>query len=784
MMRKSLLKFFALSVIITVLFQAVPKVSMAGSGSSFANPELQLQVLSRTIDNSGTPRFFESLNTGSSSPSLFVDPVSVIHSKGYVPSRITLQPSTAKIRLYADVPLPSSYDLRSQDGVNRLSSVKNQGSSGACWAFSAIGSMESSLLPFLVYDFSENNLKNESGFDLHPNTGGGNNDMAIAYFARWGGPLSEEDDPYNPTSTSSTPAAGTVLRHLQNVKMLPGRNGSTDNAAIKKAIMEHGAVSVSMYMGGPNEIKITQNQTLNYYTSTVTDANHAVNLIGWIDGRSASDFKDYANGNATPRGDGAFIAKNSWGSAWGDLGFFYISYYDENLAYDMNGVFYGAESATNYADIYQYDPLGCTGWVPGSVGSDIWMANVFTKKASDGPLAAVSFYTLQSDTIYNVYVCTDYTGSSDLVSSRVSAATGTIAGYGYYTVDLDIPILIAPGDRFAVIVQLSSSGGAAHAPVEHAVAGYSSLASARPGESFVSVSGSFWQDLTSIEASANFSLKAFTSAKNVTGISLKSLPSKTTYMKGSPLDLSGAEITATYIDGSHTDIPVTLDMVSGYNANTLGAQTVTITYESRTTSFSVTVIADFITDPVTGLILDASTGAIAGFTGNPVNLVIPAEISGIRVTSIKDAAFSGCVSLVSVTIPASVSFIDDYAFNDCSSLSRVVFQGDRPAIATRAFGSNAGRFALYYPGFHASTWTGYSDYPTRKYDIVVLAIGDVNGDSMVNALDLLKLKKHLLGQIVITSDNALAADVTGDGRIDALDLLRHKKFLLGQITLE
>jgi uncharacterized repeat protein (TIGR02543 family) len=61
--------------------------------------------------------------------------------------------------------------------------------------------------------------------------------------------------------------------------------------------------------------------------------------------------------------------------------------------------------------------------------------------------------------------------------------------------------------------------------------------------------------------------------------------------------------------------------------------------------------------------------------------------------------------------------------------------------------------------------------------------GDATGDGKVDALDLLMVKKHLLGQVVITGDNVLAADATGDGRIDALDLLKIKKYLLGQITL-
>jgi tetratricopeptide (TPR) repeat protein len=61
--------------------------------------------------------------------------------------------------------------------------------------------------------------------------------------------------------------------------------------------------------------------------------------------------------------------------------------------------------------------------------------------------------------------------------------------------------------------------------------------------------------------------------------------------------------------------------------------------------------------------------------------------------------------------------------------------------------------------------------------------GDITGDGKVDALDLLQLKKYLLKQVSLSSNNMLAADVTGVGKVDALDLLQLKKYLLGQIKL-
>ena len=79
---------------------------------------------------------------------------------------------------------PGSYDLRS---IGKVTSIKNQGSAGDCWAFSTMGSLESNLLPAENDDFSENNMKNilssnsPSGFDL---SDGGDYNMALAYLRR------------------------------------------------------------------------------------------------------------------------------------------------------------------------------------------------------------------------------------------------------------------------------------------------------------------------------------------------------------------------------------------------------------------------------------------------------------------------------------------------------------------------------------------------------------------------------------------------------------------------
>lgn len=75
--------------------------------------------------------------------------------------------------------------------------------------------------------------------------------------------------------------------------------------------------------------------------------------------------------------------------------------------------------------------------------------------------------------------------------------------------------------------------------------------------------------------------------KTLQSIRVDTMPNKLTYRKGEDLDLSGLVVMATYSDNSSK--AVTSYQVSGFDPNTLGNQTVTLSLGGKTATFQVNV---------------------------------------------------------------------------------------------------------------------------------------------------------------------------------------------------
>jgi C1A family cysteine protease len=416
------------------------------------------------------------------------------HRTGLIPEPVNISYLSSISSLAT--PAPAYYDLRTTD---KVTTVKDQGYSGSCWAFATYGSLESYFMLEENWNFSENNIKNmlssghSEGFDFDE---GGNMFTSTAYLARWTGPVQEDDDPYNDSSRYS-PIGLPVKKHAQNIFYIPDRKSPLDNEAIKWALQNYGAIYTSMFFGS----SYYSHSNSSYYYNGPSYSNHAVAVVGWDDSFDRNNFSQI------PPGDGAFIVKNSWGEEWGDNGYFYVSYYDSNIGTE-NAIF-TAESPGNYKSIYQYDPLG---WVA-SLGYDNsttgWMANIFTAK-SDELLKAVSFYATDTNCNYEIYIYTNSTSGPISQEGPIYFKNGTTSVAGYHTIPLNSDVQLAAGQNFSVVLKLTTPEFDYPMAVEMPYAGYSSNATANPGESFISSDGNTWDDMATFFSNTSVCIKAFT----------------------------------------------------------------------------------------------------------------------------------------------------------------------------------------------------------------------------------------------------------------------------------
>lgn len=484
------------------------------------NPDfVQHQIIGNT--NSITGFIGQSIAgnaVGGRAKGLIPSPVDRSHMVGLTPTgRMNVMSSGAgAVGVY-----PSSFDLRASGYVT---TVKDQGKCNNCWTFSAMSSAESNALVGGggSYDFSENNLNVRNGFDWGP-CNGGNGDMAGAYMTRWGssyaaGLVYESDDPYTQDAMNGTPpytsASGLSPRvHVQEFLVLPDRGSGTDNDNYKFSIQNYGAVDVGMYVdagitSSTNSTYWKQTTSAYYYNGSVA-TNHAVALIGWDDNYPASNF------SMTPPGNGAFIAKNQWGTKWGQSGYFYISYYDSKLS--SAHVFRTPGSINNYTRSYLYDPFGHTSGL-GYSSNTAWGSNVFTAVANE-TLQAVALNTTSVNGSYEIYIYSNVTGdpSTGLLEGGAVNTAGSFPYAGYHTVVLSRPVSLTAKQKFAVVIKFTTPSYNSPIPTQSQISGYTSAASASPGQSYVSADGSNWTDTISINANATVNIRAFTGTSQTIG---------------------------------------------------------------------------------------------------------------------------------------------------------------------------------------------------------------------------------------------------------------------------
>jgi len=209
--------------------------------------------------------------------------------------------------------LPASVDW---SALGAVTPVKNQGSCGSCWSFSATGGLEGAY--FLKYgkllSFSEQELVSCDNTDSGCN--GGWMDNAFAWVTNNGGLTTEDQYPY---TSGTTQASGTCQR--TGYTLVP--------EVAPKSFTDVTAGSVTALMSAvaqqPVSIAIQANQlAFQSYSGGVLTGRCGKNL----------DHGVLAVGYGTLNGVDYWKVKNSWGTSWGEAGYILI----ERSSADLCGV--------------------------------------------------------------------------------------------------------------------------------------------------------------------------------------------------------------------------------------------------------------------------------------------------------------------------------------------------------------------------------------------------------------------------------------------------------------
>lgn len=367
--------------------------------------------------------------------------------------------------------------------TEQVTPAKDQGTSRLCWAFALASAMETELIKNngvkADIDFSETQIgharyalpldplgQNNILFtERNDVTGGGRTYVAVSVLGNGVSPIEEKDWPVAFENFEADTRVDASFFYTGQYYLKEAINISQPTREqIKEAVMKYGSVAIDVWSDEAN----FNPETNAWYNPEAPNVNHLVCIVGWDDNYSKKNFL------TAPKGNGAWIVKNSWGEEWGDKGFCYISYYDASILHERTEMLAVDMECGEFADNLYQNAYTLTKFLGEKENGDVdWIghngnpfchkiANVFTAQAnSDGAeeLKGVSFFSFEEGT-YEINIYKNVTESNKPESGTLAATLkGEIESAGYQIVPLNKPVYLSEGETFSIVAQVKNTKG-------------------------------------------------------------------------------------------------------------------------------------------------------------------------------------------------------------------------------------------------------------------------------------------------------------------------------------